>query len=190
MNKIIFATLCLCFLALASAGAMEERIENEEDTWTHYLYSGLHSFYSGFRVGFYKLREATVPENCLTDDTVQEAYFVYAFLDSPNLWDILPLIGKIAGIVDNFAECGLDEMLYDLDEFCVDSEEKPCEIDAVVEHLSQNVFQIVSKVNDLVEVSMTFPAYETEEFSDQNFDIGKDIGSIIRFVYAFERKRD
>ena len=186
-----FAIAFTLFLALAFADISSDHSETDdetfdEDSWTHYLIKGTNGLYGGFRQGFYHLRHPEMPPNCLTHEACQEFYFIYQFVEEGELWDLLPLLGKLAGIIDNMAECGFESILKDIDDFCK-SDDGVCTQQAILDNLTQNLFQIISKINNFIEIAIEYPAYDTEEFYEQNYEIGKDFGSVIRFVYNFEK---
>ena len=149
---------------------------------THLLVSNFQGLYAGFRMGFYKQRTATDVPECLTHATCEEFFFIYNFAENAQLVDILPLVGKVASLVDDVASCGFEDVLFDIEKF---SEENDVSFPVILENLSKNLFQVISKMNEIMEITMAYPAEDPEEFYDQNMNLGKDVGSIIRYVYNF-----
>ena len=67
------------------------------------------------------------------------------------------------------------------------TEMKGCSIFNVADNYSKNLFHVMSKISNLVEVLKDFPAQNSDELKTQCLDVGEDLGTFVRIALGFHQ---
>ena len=112
---------------------------------------------------------------------------VIAFLGNPNPKDVFSVFYSAVSISKEFKACAVQSTITDIYAFCA-ANPGNCNSQKLFQNLSSNMFVLMAKSTELTELYKEFPSSQAEEFYEQTYLLGSDIGTVLRVVSGFKSK--
>jgi len=180
MKQYLFVSFAI-LAVLASAQLSPEDEEQVERDVEWYIKS-TKGFWTGYMSGFYG-KSTKLSSRCMDENTQQQLFEIFEFFDTGDVKLIFKFVTAAAGVINNFQECGFEEAFDDLTTFCNSHD---CSGETILKNLQTRLFQVIDKINNLIAVLPEFPSDSADEVYEQTYNIGKDIGSLINYVYGYQ----
>ena len=118
-------------------------------------------FWTGLLEGIYNVQSAMVSDACLNKKITAKLLRVLDNLDHPdNIIGYVQDILDIAAIINNINDCGVEQLIYDLERFC---DKNPCTIETAIKALTEKLFALIDKMNNIAECYVDFPNQTDEQ---------------------------
>ena len=96
---------------------------------------------------------------------------------------IFQMVQYMATMIANIEECGFEQSVTDIVLYC---KTNVCSMDTFVSQIAVKGFQLLDKINQIVEVAQAPLGQTPEAIFDQAEIFGKAIGGIIRLLIGIE----
>lgn len=99
----------------------------------------------------------------MNEETIDSLFDIITFLENPSDFSkVMSLLSSGMNVLNGISACGAAESFKDIKEFCTEDPEK-CSLQSFMDNVTSNLFVLMGKFSDVVDVLAVFPGETYEE---------------------------